>query len=108
MTQQQFEDLCFNFGVELDDVTSERAMAAKEVGQKLLIDKKDVIIYKIDVSANRYDLLCEEGLAMALRIYLGKSQPPKFVTQSPKVKILVRAPKDSIRPFVVCAVLRNI
>lgn len=30
------------------------------------------IIYKIDIPANRYDLLCIEGLARALRIFLGK------------------------------------
>lgn len=30
------------------------------------------IIYKIDIPANRYDLLCLEGLARALRIFLGE------------------------------------
>lgn len=29
-TQDEFEELCFEFGVELDDVTSEAIMAAKE------------------------------------------------------------------------------
>lgn len=29
-TQDEFEELCFEFGVELDDVTSEAEMVAKE------------------------------------------------------------------------------
>lgn len=31
------------------------------------------VIYKIDIPANRYDLLCLEGLARALRIFLGEN-----------------------------------
>lgn len=29
------------------------------------------VVYKIDIPANRYDLLCIEGLARALRVFLG-------------------------------------
>ena len=32
------------------------------------------VVYKIDIPANRYDLLCIEGLARALRVFLGKFQ----------------------------------
>ena len=34
------------------------------------------VIYKIDVPANRYDILCLEGLARALRIFLELEQAP--------------------------------
>lgn len=30
------------------------------------------VVYKIDIPANRYDLLCIEGLARALRVFLGE------------------------------------
>lgn len=30
------------------------------------------VVYKIDIPANRYDLLCIEGLARALRVFLGR------------------------------------
>lgn len=30
----------------------------------------DAVIYKIDIPANRYDLLCLEGLARGLRVFL--------------------------------------
>ena len=44
-------------------------MAEKETGGGK--DLSDDVIYKIDISANRYDLLCVEGLAQAFRVFLG-------------------------------------
>lgn len=38
--------------------------------------KGSAVVYKIDVPANRYDILCLEGLARALRIFLEVDQPP--------------------------------
>ena len=35
------------------------------------VDISDQYVYKIEVAANRYDLLCVEGIASAFRIYLG-------------------------------------
>lgn len=31
----------------------------------------EAVIYKIDIPANRYDLLCIEGIARSLRIFKG-------------------------------------
>jgi phenylalanyl-tRNA synthetase beta chain len=31
----------------------------------------ETVIYKIDIPANRYDLLCIEGIARSLRIFKG-------------------------------------
>jgi hypothetical protein len=39
-------------------------------------DLSDEDIYKIDVCANRYDLLCLEGLTRALSIYYGHEKNP--------------------------------
>ncbi|CAH1431428.1 unnamed protein product [Lactuca virosa] len=54
-TQNEFEELCFDFGIELDDVTTEKEIIRKE---KHLKEDQDTggdeeIIYKIDVPANR-------------------------------------------------------
>jgi len=35
------------------------------------IDMSKTVVYKVEVPANRYDLLCLEGLALAFRYYLG-------------------------------------
>lgn len=45
-------------------------------GDKAAEGKSAEVIYKIDVPANRYDILCLEGLARALRIFLGLDTPP--------------------------------
>ena len=47
------------FGIELDDVTSDRMMAANEIknadaeAQAKLDELDDTVIYKIDIPANR-------------------------------------------------------
>ncbi|CAN0103892.1 unnamed protein product, partial [Ectocarpus fasciculatus] len=72
------------------------------------------VVYKIDIPANRYDLLCIEGLARALRVFLGKEDSPVFRTVEPaggastRQKITVGSGAAKIRPYVVCAVLRGV
>ena len=34
------------------------------------------LVYKIDIPANRYDLLCVEGLVRAMNIFLGNCDIP--------------------------------
>ncbi|EFC37190.1 predicted protein [Naegleria gruberi] len=108
-----FEQLCFDFGIELDDVTSERLMKEKELGSAKDTSKlSDEVIYKIEIPANRYDLLCEEGLSRALNIFLGRQDAPTYKIDNSKtkqlLKINVKKETGSIRKFVVGAVLRNI
>eukprot|EP00004_Rigifila_ramosa_P019166 TRINITY_DN4843_c0_g1_i1.p1 TRINITY_DN4843_c0_g1~~TRINITY_DN4843_c0_g1_i1.p1 ORF type:complete len:586 (-),score=162.72 TRINITY_DN4843_c0_g1_i1:36-1667(-) len=82
-------------------------MARKERGEG---EGSDAVVYKIDVPANRYDILCLEGLSSALRVFLKKMDPPVFrrVDGRSKIVMTVKAETKAIRPFVVCAVLRNI
>eukprot|EP01089_Gocevia_fonbrunei_P018812 TRINITY_DN6465_c0_g8_i1.p1 TRINITY_DN6465_c0_g8~~TRINITY_DN6465_c0_g8_i1.p1 ORF type:complete len:576 (+),score=127.87 TRINITY_DN6465_c0_g8_i1:43-1770(+) len=93
-TQKEFEDLCFDFGLELDGVTIE---GTEEV-------------YKIDIPANRYDILCLEGLARSLRIFLEKEDIPHYKTVKPETpeRMIVLPATTEVRQFVVCAVLRNV
>ncbi|THU64374.1 hypothetical protein C4D60_Mb01t25810 [Musa balbisiana] len=113
-TQEEFEALCFEFGIELDDVTTEKAIIRKE--KHLEDDEADEedeeVIYKIEVAANRYDLLCLEGIARALRIFIGSEKNPIYTISDVPPKSILRMhvkPETSlIRPFVVCAILRGI
>ncbi|MFS7972238.1 putative phenylalanine--tRNA ligase [Helianthus anomalus] len=114
-TQDEFDELCFEFGIELDDVTTEKAIIRKEkhLKEEDEIGGNEEIIYKIDVPANRYDLLCLEGLVQALRIFLGIDSVPKYkladdVGKESMLKMHVKPETSVIRPFVVCAVLRGI
>lgn len=38
--------------------------------------KETLVVYVIAIPANRYDLLCMEGFARAIRIFLGLETPP--------------------------------
>lgn len=113
-TDEEFDELCFEFGVELDEITSDRAEAEKSSGSTLSVAQlatySDAVVYKIDVPANRYDLLCVEGLSRALRIFLGDMEAPTYqLSGDPVYTITVKkANTDQIRPFVVGAVLRDI
>lgn len=57
--------MCFEFGIELDDVVVEKVV--KDNGKSV-----EETVYKIEIPANRYDLLCVEGLGRALSIFLEK------------------------------------
>ncbi|KAJ4791949.1 Phenylalanine--tRNA ligase beta subunit [Rhynchospora pubera] len=112
-TQEEFEVLCFEFGIELDDVTTEKAIIRKEKHLKdETCEGDEEVIYKIEVAANRYDLLCLEGIARALRIFMGKETTPIFTVSNTSAKSMhkmhVKPETAQIRPFVVCAVLRGV
>lgn len=111
-SQEKFEELCFDFGIELDDVTTEKAIIRKEKHLDEEATDDEEVIYKIEIPANRYDLLCLEGLAQALRIFIGKDEVPDYKVRdlpvSSMLKMHVKPETSWIRPFIVCAVLRGI
>lgn len=114
LTEKEFRELCFEFGIELDEVTSEYDEILREKGKdsiELKEASKD-ILYKIEVPANRYDLLCIEGLTRALRIFLGLQKHPNYKTIKPSndkiYTMKVTKSTKKIRPYIVAAVLRNI
>jgi len=110
MTDEEFSDLCFDFGLELDDITSEKEIVAKEQGEEAAAGLDETILYKIEVPANRYDLLCVEGLSQALRVFTESESPPKFRKIEPEeLQVMkIEEPTQKVRPHVVCAVLRNV
>lgn len=118
-TDEEFDKLCFEFGIELDDITSEGEMARRERGEAAAGAAAaaaapgtgtEAVMYKIDVPANRYDILCVEGLARALRVFQNMQQPPVYRLTAPPAMLEVRvgASAAAVRPFLVSAVLRNI
>ncbi|KAL6972707.1 phenylalanine--tRNA ligase, partial [Sarracenia purpurea var. burkii] len=60
----------------------------------------------------RYDLLCLEGLAQALRIFIGLDPIPTYtvanIRRESMLKMHVKPETSLIRPYIVCAVLRGI
>ncbi|KAL8445311.1 hypothetical protein Emed_005738 [Eimeria media] len=94
-SDEELDTLCFAFGVELDEVT-------EQDGEK---------IFKIDVPANRYDLLCVEGLGRALRVFTSSApqetipclrlsgKPTLCVTVKPSVLFVRRRTLASIGTY---------
>jgi phenylalanyl-tRNA synthetase beta chain len=74
------------------------------------VDMEKTIVYKIEVPANRYDLLCLEGIVAALKCYINDDKLPRYVTSKPAKmeKITVKPETKEIREYVVSCILRNI
>lgn len=80
------EEFLFNFGLEVEEC-----------------DDKN---YRIEVPANRFDLLSFEGLSNALRVYseIEKFKPLEYSVEKNKIFI----EKNSQRSKILCAIIKNI
>ncbi|RDX55682.1 phenylalanyl-tRNA synthetase [Lentinus brumalis] len=106
---EEFDHLLFEFGLELDEDTTAEVEEAKKKG--LPAERPQL---KIEIPANRYDLLCIEGIARAIRCFLGLDKPPQYKLAYPPggeadlITATVSKETQQIRPFFACAVLRNV
>ncbi|KAM3616623.1 uncharacterized protein V6R79_021006 [Siganus canaliculatus] len=111
-TDEEFDELCFEFGLELDEITSEKEIISKEQGDSKASGASDIILYKIDVPANRYDLLCLEGLVRGLQVFKNKMEAPRYKRVSPvsgePQRLIITKETAAVRPYAVVAVLRDI
>ncbi|GAA6059487.1 hypothetical protein JCM10212_002230 [Sporobolomyces blumeae] len=102
-TTKQFDELLFEYGLELDeDTTTDPSHPAGEPHQ-----------LKIEVPANRYDLLCIEGIARALKLYISpETGAPNYVLKPAPAgqerTVYVKAETSQIRPYFATAILRNV
>jgi len=104
-TKDEFDELCFEFGIELDEDTSE--------SKRPIVDGvEERPQLKIEIPANRYDMLCFEGIAMNLNIFLGRQSIPNYrlvpPTNGELLTVNVSEDTARIRPYFSCAILRNI
>ncbi|RCK62662.1 Phenylalanine--tRNA ligase beta subunit [Candida viswanathii] len=98
-TTEEFDELCFQFGIELDEDTTEDVKGTDERPQ-----------LKIEVPANRYDMLCIEGIAQALNEFLGNSESPKYTLNpaKPEISLTIKESTLPIRQYAASAILRNV
>ncbi|EKM80159.1 hypothetical protein AGABI1DRAFT_113367 [Agaricus bisporus var. burnettii JB137-S8] len=108
-TDEEFDKLCFEYGLEIDEDTTEEVEEAIKKG--LPAERPQL---KIEVPANRYDLLCIEGITRVLNIYLGKQPAPQYRLIYPSggesnlITMKIHPETARIRPLFAAAVLRNI
>ncbi|KAF9495436.1 phenylalanyl-tRNA synthetase [Pleurotus eryngii] len=108
-SSDDFDKLLFEYGLELDEDTTEEVEAARKKG--LPTERPQL---KIEIPANRYDLLCIEGLARALNVFLNKSSRPQYKLVYPPggkadlLTVTVSPETKQIRPLFACAILRNV
>lgn len=82
-------EIGFDFGIEIEE--------AEENGKK---------IYVFEVAANRSDLLCAEGLAESLAIYIGfQEKIPPFQAERPNHHIIV---KSSVRDLLAITIANEL
>uniref|UniRef100_A0A3Q3VXY4 Phenylalanine--tRNA ligase beta subunit n=1 Tax=Mola mola TaxID=94237 RepID=A0A3Q3VXY4_MOLML len=111
-TDEEFDELCFEFGLELDEITSEKELISREQGDSKSSGASEVVLYKIDVPANRYDLLCLEGLVRGLHVFKNSQEAPRYRRVSPASgepqRLIITKETKAVRPYAVAAVLRDI
>ena len=54
-------------------------------------------MYKLEVGANRHDLLCVEGIAAAIKSYLGTAKIPKLTIKNESPELLKIYAKSDTR-----------
>ncbi|KAJ5106581.1 Phenylalanine--tRNA ligase beta subunit [Penicillium angulare] len=104
-TTEEFDELCFEFGIELDEDTTNT--------ERPIVDGvQEPPQLKIEIPANRYDLLCFEGIQLMLNIFLGQKPLPEYKLVPPPSgelqEIIVKEDTTKIRPYVSGAILRNV
>ncbi|KFY32873.1 hypothetical protein V495_08648 [Pseudogymnoascus sp. VKM F-4514 (FW-929)] len=104
-TTEEFEELCFEFGIELDEDTTDSP-------RPIVNGKEEAPQLKIEIPANRYDMLCFEGIALMLQIFLGKFPLPNYRLVTPSSgelqTLTVSKETAEVRPYVSAAILRNV
>ncbi|KAF2433965.1 beta subunit of phenylalanyl-tRNA synthetase [Tothia fuscella] len=104
-TSEEFDELCFEFGIELDEDTTDQ-------DRPMVNGVREAPQLKIEIPANRYDMLCFEGIALNLNVFLGNQTCPNYRLVAPSggelQTMIVHEPTKDVRSLVSCAVLRNI
>lgn len=90
-SEEEFDDLCFQYGLEVE-----------------FTNQEGIEVVRVEVPANRYDLLCEEGIVQALRVFLGLEEIPEYKVEPYQIVMKVTKNVEQVRPYVVCAVLRGV
>ncbi|EPX73794.1 phenylalanine-tRNA ligase beta subunit Frs1 [Schizosaccharomyces octosporus yFS286] len=97
-TTQEFDELCFKFGIELDEDTTNDPER----------DPSERPALKIEIAANRYDMLCMEGIAQALNVFNHRMDPPQYKFLPATTSLKISPETADVRPYCAAAILRGV
>jgi len=90
LTIDDLDNILFNFGLEIDSYN---------------LEENEL---KIDITADRSDLLSFQGFIRALKSYLDIEKSKIYKVNKSKYKVKVDENLKNIRPYTVCAVVKNL
>jgi len=90
ITIAEFEELLFNYGFELDSYN------------------KDTDEIKVEVTAERPDVLSKEGLLRVLKVFGGFKKPDNYSAKKPNVILNIDNSVKPVRAYSVCAIIKNL
>ncbi len=88
MSLEKLEEMLFDFGLEIDGLDGD--------------------LLRIDITAERPDLLSPKGFIRAIKAYLGQFLDKKYVSKKSDYKVIVDKSVSNVRPYTVCAVVKNL
>ena len=87
---EELEELLFNYGFEIDSYN------------------KNTDEIKIDVTAERADVLSKEGLLRVLKVFGGFGKCKNYLAKKPTHILNIDNSIKDIRPYSVCAIIKNL
>ncbi len=89
ISMKEFEQILFDLGMDIDECEGDNL--------------------KIDITAERPDLLSAQGLARAIRAYLGLGNP-EYTAKKPlkDYKVIIDKSVSCVRPYTACAIVKNL
>ena len=100
-SDEEFDAIFADLGMELDEVVMQP--------ERFLEDQGPVKHYRVDVTANRPDILSVEGMAATLQPFLGLGEPLGIYAKDSSVHIEVDGNTvGPVRPYIVSAIVRDV
>lgn len=95
----ELESALFDLGMELKSHTKNSAEDGMSVDEELAVE----------ITAERLDLISLQGLARALKSYLGLvSSAPKFTVHESDYVVKIESVVKQVRPYTRCAIVKNL
>lgn len=100
-SDEEFEAIFADLGMELDEIVM--------LPERFLEEQGPVKHYRVDVTANRPDILSVEGMAATLQPFLGLGEPLGIYAKDSSVHIKVDGKAvGPVRPYIVSAIVRDV